>query len=274
MAAFLEEDEDHVVAIHCKAGKGRTGMMIACLLRRLDTCKSAMEALKYFADKRTSNSKGVTIPSQMRYVHYYEQTLKLGEVPAPKTYRVTHIRLITIPNLDVMGGCDPYFDVRACVLSDPSDPSKGVDMLKYYNYFDEMGKKVKNYMPKHKYADLDLTKLSKPLYVRGDCKFVFYDYDRFSADDKAMHFWFNTGFISNNYLLFHKEVVDRACKDKECAEFDPDFKVEVFFEPADGVDFDPRKVGKSVEDDKEDPSGDDDEEAPAGAGAAAGGGGE
>lgn len=28
------------------------------------------------------------------------------------TYRLRHIRLHTVPNFDVGGGCDPYFDVR------------------------------------------------------------------------------------------------------------------------------------------------------------------
>ena len=44
------------------------------------------------------------------------------------------------------------------------------------------------------------------------------------------HFWFNTGFIDNNYLLLHKEVLDRACKDKACKEFEPEFKIEVFLD--------------------------------------------
>lgn len=39
--------------------------------------------------------------SQMRYVHYYEQYLKKGP-PVIKTYQITHIRLITVPNFDVV----------------------------------------------------------------------------------------------------------------------------------------------------------------------------
>jgi hypothetical protein len=44
------------------------------------------------------------------------------------------------------------------------------------------------------------------------------------------HVWFNTGFVENNYLLFHKEVLDRACKDKACKEFEPEFKIEMFLD--------------------------------------------
>jgi hypothetical protein len=43
------------------------------------------------------------------------------------------------------------------------------------------------------------------------------------------------GFITNNYLLFHKEVLDRACKDKACKEFEPDFKLELFLERVDEI---------------------------------------
>jgi len=63
-------------------------------------------------------------------------------------------------------------------------------------------------------------------------KIVFYDWDQFSAPDKMFHLWFNTGFIDNNYLLFHKDVLDRACKDKACKEFDPEFKIEIFLDKA------------------------------------------
>jgi len=63
---FILSDPEAVVAIHCKAGKGRTGMMIACALMHLGICKTAQAALDLFGNKRTSNKKGVTIPSQVR----------------------------------------------------------------------------------------------------------------------------------------------------------------------------------------------------------------
>ena len=73
MDAWLAADPANVVALHCKAGKGRTGLIIAAYLVHSKACPSTTEALRFFGEARTSNGKGVTIPSQMRYVHYYEQ---------------------------------------------------------------------------------------------------------------------------------------------------------------------------------------------------------
>ncbi|KAF0993356.1 hypothetical protein HZS_2179, partial [Henneguya salminicola] len=72
---FLSMNKDNVIIVHCKAGKGRTGLMICCYLLFSNYCKTACEALNLFALKRTHNKKGVTIPSQRRYVHYFETFL-------------------------------------------------------------------------------------------------------------------------------------------------------------------------------------------------------
>ena len=74
--AWLGADPKRVCAIHCKAGKGRTGMLICCYLVWSGDCTSAAEALALFGRMRTHNGKGVTIPSQQRYVRYTEQLVR------------------------------------------------------------------------------------------------------------------------------------------------------------------------------------------------------
>ena len=64
-----------IAAIHCKAGKGRTGVMIVCYLIFSGLCQNTEEALAHYAKQRTLNNKGVTIPSQIRYIKYFETFL-------------------------------------------------------------------------------------------------------------------------------------------------------------------------------------------------------
>ena len=72
---YLSSNPKGVAAIHCKAGKGRTGVMIVCYLVFSGLCQSAEEALIHYAKQRTLNYRGVTIPSQIRYVKYFESFL-------------------------------------------------------------------------------------------------------------------------------------------------------------------------------------------------------
>ncbi|KIH63602.1 hypothetical protein ANCDUO_06094 [Ancylostoma duodenale] len=73
---YLKADPRNVVAVHCKAGKGRTGVMICAYLVSINFYNLPRQVMDYYSIVRTVNNKGVTIPSQRRYVYYYAQMHK------------------------------------------------------------------------------------------------------------------------------------------------------------------------------------------------------
>ena len=66
----MDEDPSNVIAVHCKGGKGRTGMMVAAWLVRSGQFPQAQQSLAYFRERRTDRSRGtknqgVDTPSQV-----------------------------------------------------------------------------------------------------------------------------------------------------------------------------------------------------------------
>ncbi|XP_052864039.1 uncharacterized protein LOC128270668 [Anopheles cruzii] len=187
---FLRSDSRHVVAIHCKAGKGRTGTMICCYLLYSNAFQTANEALTYYAEKRTKDKKGVTIPSQRRYVEYYEQLLR-GK---PGNYQDVTLYICEIR------------------ISPADVPLKSGTI------------KVKGSKEAHPLTDFQRSddyvtvQLNFCLPLTGDVKIEF---ACSKIQDKRWHFWFNTFFVeraghydSQNRLVLSltKKEIDDAHK--------------------------------------------------------------
>jgi hypothetical protein len=76
--------------VHCKAGKGRAGLMCCIALIRTGICSSAEEAITYYDKGRVHNGRALTVTSQRKYVIFYEILWRkhwnisshIGDIPA------------------------------------------------------------------------------------------------------------------------------------------------------------------------------------------------
>lgn len=103
MDSWLQAHPDNVAAVHCKAGKGRTGVMVCAYLVHLGYCidlegkrlpiSGAHRALQYYGARRTSDGKGVTIQSQRRYIYYYDELVKRQLEYRPRQLKLAKVLL-------------------------------------------------------------------------------------------------------------------------------------------------------------------------------------
>lgn len=73
---------NNVIVVHCNAGKGRTGTSISWFLIYSGLADNSQDAIRYYGRKRFSTGLGITQPSQIRYVRYFELVYK-GVVCSP-----------------------------------------------------------------------------------------------------------------------------------------------------------------------------------------------
>ncbi|KAK9831419.1 hypothetical protein WJX81_003210 [Elliptochloris bilobata] len=77
-AAHLAANLGNVCVVHCKAGKGRTGVFISALFLHLGICRDVDAALQLYTAKRMRVGAGVTIPSQIRFLRYFADQSSAG----------------------------------------------------------------------------------------------------------------------------------------------------------------------------------------------------
>lgn len=257
VASYLSEDPQNIAAVHCKAGKGRTGVMICAYLLHVRSYDTAEDALQFYGSARTQNGKGVTIPSQARYVKYYEEMVRKGvaginastrDVYKPKTTLLTGMTVFTLPRFGTKEqGCNLQFSIcmgmpKTTVACTTSSRMEHQCQMTYN-------------------PDSITMRFPMPIRLIGDVKIEFYhqpdlpnllsrsmltpartiELGKKLLDKRAKkmcHFWFNTAFIppEGTPMRLRKEEIDRANKDKQHKIFDAAFAVELrFSEPREKI---------------------------------------
>ncbi|XP_073961822.1 phosphatase and tensin-like protein isoform X2 [Choristoneura fumiferana] len=222
--SWLNADPRNVAAVHCKAGKGRTGTMICCYLLYSQQKTTADEALQFYGTKRTHDEKGVTIPSQRRYVEYFAALVRSR---LQYTATKVHIReLIMSPPPTVNGGqCS--LELTVSQAAPPLKAPAGCHEVRRGG--GAVSVALTHCTPLWGDVRVDVATKTK-MYMRKE---------------KLFHFWFNTFFLaagadaepvpappdSSNLetfkLTLNKWQLDDAHKDKQHKLCSADFKVEL-----------------------------------------------
>lgn len=131
---WLCEDEDNIIAVHCKGGKGRTGTMICILLIEFEIFHNALTSLEFFGQRRTDRNvskqfQGVETASQIRYVTYFEKLRNLRHIYPEKIWmKIERMKISGIRSIGEGDGSDLSFQIAmgrtSCLYLSNDDPTK------------------------------------------------------------------------------------------------------------------------------------------------------
>ena len=108
---WLSLDKENVIAVHCLAGKGRTGTVIVCTLlmqgffnnlKHLSILSVINAAINYFHDKR---GDGVENPDQIRFIYQFLESMDtmgsdmslLSSLSLQPSLFISHLILYNLP---------------------------------------------------------------------------------------------------------------------------------------------------------------------------------
>jgi protein-tyrosine phosphatase len=97
MVEIRDRDPDVVFFVHCKAGRGRSGMILVAYDLRIGYISSASEGILTVNAKRSPDGIGISIPSQSRFLRYFERLCQDG---APIHRRIRIFGVEFLPGLN------------------------------------------------------------------------------------------------------------------------------------------------------------------------------
>ncbi|KAI9246103.1 protein-tyrosine phosphatase-like protein [Phascolomyces articulosus] len=221
-------DPKHVVAIHCKAGKGRTGTAIAALLLYTHQVVNSDAAMRLYNIKRTKDGRGITIPSQIRYVKYFEKWVHFteinnGPIIEPSVNRGDSCA-ISIYKVIIHGIPSAYKNITGGWV----DLSISDYEATLYN----------RNQTNCKVTTKDDTIVLEMPYVRveNDFKLEFFVKSLYIFKKKLCRFWLNTRFIvpdnsdATKTFKLTKPEIDGAANDTQHQQFPSNFAIEIEFD--------------------------------------------
>lgn len=198
-------DPRHIAVVHCIGGKGRTGTIISALLFFSGQKDTVEEAAAHFAQQRSEVGRGVTQPSQNRYLGYFEKFL-LGQSLNLKPLLLEKIVLVGL------------------------DLTRHVTFEVYDSPFE--GKLIYSKTPSPKTENKKGTLMFKiDTQVYGDLYIRARQNNPFGADVQIFRCCLHTYFISANSVVLDADELDHGEE-----EIDESFKMALTFKhvPPDG----------------------------------------
>uniref|UniRef100_A0A8B9LQS2 Tensin 1 n=1 Tax=Astyanax mexicanus TaxID=7994 RepID=A0A8B9LQS2_ASTMX len=108
MDTWLNADPHHVVVLHNKGNRGRTGVVVAAFMHYSNISASADQALDRFAMKRFYEDKAMPVG---QYVQYFAGLLSGHIKINNKPLFLHHVIMHGIPNFESKGGCRPFLKI-------------------------------------------------------------------------------------------------------------------------------------------------------------------
>jgi protein-tyrosine phosphatase len=226
---FMNESTESTIAVHCRGGKGRSGVLCCAWLMHAKEAKSADAAMALFAMSRTEwrggasgKLQGVETPSQKRYVYQLEQLMKKQKAylgtPGNPPLVMPAVKALKLKSL-----------VLENLFRDPSNVAKGGALVCVVKVNTEKGWEVVHTSQPILHELLT----SRPVFgldnfeVKGDVCIGVYQSEKMKGGDGSKKvvksgkekgvlfmFFFHTTFTSNNEMQIGCKMLDKAVKNK------------------------------------------------------------